>query len=217
MSESKWLSSLRPYIDEYDESLSDATESYAHKIISAFKISEDLGINATNLWGLSIDSACINDVTHAVSSAYMSGKAQANRTLPDMPPHTGFRSDDMANINRLRDFNQEEISKFANDFRVRMKLRALERQSREKVIENIRTDLESMMPKIGRIAGTEIYRAANDARVREYSYRGVVEVKWVSLGGCARCQSLHGKLMFMSEVPPLPHHPNCTCTVVAVR
>jgi hypothetical protein len=216
--EASWIKSLGQYTDAYYDSLLGATNNYARRVIAAFKISDDLGRRSIESWSMSVESECINDVMHAITSAYMSGKTQANRTLPPtIPPSVVFRTDDMDNVNRLRDFNSEEISKTANDFRILVRLRTMERQPISSVLANITEDLSAVKPKVDRLANTEILRAANEGRIREYLYRGIVEVKWIVGAGCTKCDHLKDEVMFVSQMPPLPHHPNCKCTVQATR
>lgn len=220
MAEDEWISSLQRFKDNYAKAVKDATKAYAIRVISAFRLSEDLGRRATGAWGLSIDSESVNEVTEAIAGAYMSGKTRANQTLPrPMPPSViGFRPDDMQAINNLRDFNSEEIRKFGNELRIVMKLRGLERQSITKTIRAIREDLEKSDYKVERIAATEVMRAANEGRINEYKYRGVKEVRWVAgEGSCDRCQQRNGKLSFIMVLPPLPCHPECRCSVIATR
>jgi SPP1 gp7 family putative phage head morphogenesis protein len=214
-----WVDTLDGHISEYQKSVARAVRSYAQRVIASFKLSEEVGRRSVESWAMSVESECIVDVMHSVTGAYMSGKSQANRTLPErMPPSVAFRTDDMDNVNRLRDFNSDEIRKLSNDLRISMKLRTLERQTLENVIANVREDLEIVTPKVERLSNTEILRAANEGRIHEYDYRGVVEVRWIAKHPCCdRCRTLDGKTMFLHRVPPLPHHPNCRCTVEAIR
>jgi SPP1 gp7 family putative phage head morphogenesis protein len=219
MKETTWVKRLGSHEAEYDRTVASSVRTYSNRVISAYIMSDELGMRNAESWAPFVESDSIGDVTHSLAGAYMLGKTQANHTLPpNMPKFAGFRADDMTNVNRLRDFSSDEISKFANDLRVVMKLRTLERQSKTATVQRIRRDVRARRPRINTMARTEIMRAANEGRLREYAHRGVVEVEWVSHPGCCGdCEGLEGERMFLSRVPPLPVHPNCRCSVSAVR
>jgi len=139
---------------------------------------------------------------------------------PTVPKTTiGFSLSDMERINKLTELNTNLIEKLSEELRIVMKIRLLERQPKEEVVRNIKKDLVSTRPKIERMARTEVMRAANEGRLAEYQLRGVVLVKWVdtSESACKECSALNGEVFTISELPPLPKHPECTCTIVAVR
>ena len=67
------------------------------------------------------------------------------------------------------------------------------------------------------IARTETLRAGNAASIDRYKRVEVERVEWVSALDdriCEECESLHGKTFDIDNIPDLPVHPNCRCTVV---
>jgi SPP1 gp7 family putative phage head morphogenesis protein len=69
------------------------------------------------------------------------------------------------------------------------------------------------------IARTETLRAGNSASVDRYKRVGVTKVEWVTALDdrlCEECESLHGEIFDMDNIPDLPVHPNCRCTVVPI-
>ena len=69
------------------------------------------------------------------------------------------------------------------------------------------------------IARTEILRAHNQGRIKFYDTVGVREVRWMVADDerlCPICAELDGKVFKVDKAPPIPRHPNCRCTIVAV-
>jgi SPP1 gp7 family putative phage head morphogenesis protein len=205
-------------VDDYVQAVRAATQRYALRVLAAYKLDESLGRRATETWGLSVDTESINDVASTITGAYLSGKRRGAQTLPpDYPPITiGFRTDDMNAVNRLRDFNSDEIRKLGEEFRVLMRLRGIQRMSTSDIMAKIREDLEATLPKVERLGATEVMRAANEGRINEYIFRGVIKVRWVAgKDACEKCRRLHGEVTTISDLPTIPHHPSGRCTVVA--
>lgn len=67
------------------------------------------------------------------------------------------------------------------------------------------------------IARTETLRAGNAASIDRYKRVEIERVEWVSALDdriCEECESLHGETFDIDNIPDLPVHPNCRCTVV---
>jgi len=220
LEESEWINEVHSLDNIYSGAVKKAIRTYTDRVIAAYELSEDMGRRATESWGMSVDTESINKVTQSIVDAYVSGKAQAEETLPkpQPPPELGFRAEDMNAVNKLREFTGEEIMKLSNELRIIMRLRAMERQPLSTMIQNIKRDLVNMGPKVDRLAATEVMRAANEGRINEYKYRGISKVAWVSLpDSCSTCSKLNGRVTSIDSLPPLPHHPNCSCTIKAVE
>jgi len=75
---------------------------------------------------------------------------------------------------------------------------------------------ESRSPAIVR---TEVTRIANMGAVREYKAAGVEKIRWVASFGertCIECEGLDNQIFEVGNVPEIPAHPLCRCTLVAV-
>ena len=69
------------------------------------------------------------------------------------------------------------------------------------------------------IARTETMRALNTAAEDRYRREGVERVEWIAALDdrvCEECSDLHGQIFDMGNIPDLPVHPNCRCTIAAV-
>jgi len=219
MSEEKaWINRLSPQIDLYYTAVMRATQAYTDRVIAALNTSDFLTRNTIQRWSSGIDFSSINEVTEAIAAAYMSGKTRATLTLPrpSPPASVGFRADDMDAVNSLRELNTNLIRKFSDDMRIIFTIKTLERQSRRTTEASIKEELKKAEGKVRRIAETEVMRVANLGRINEYQYRGVRDVQWVSDSeSCQKCQAMNKRISSLMELPPLPLHPQCKCTVTA--
>ena len=67
------------------------------------------------------------------------------------------------------------------------------------------------------IARTEGMRALNGARMKAYDDMGFDEVFWIASDlACEECKDLDNKIFAIDEVPPIPFHPMCRCSLGAL-
>lgn len=70
------------------------------------------------------------------------------------------------------------------------------------------------------IARTETMRAHNQGRIKFYDTAGFAELEWLAIGDerqCPVCEALNGKRFPPGKFPPMPAHPLCRCTQVAIE
>jgi len=82
-----------------------------------------------------------------------------------------------------------------------------------------KTVFATAQQRIELIARTEILRAHNQGRLKFYDTVGVREVRWMVADDerlCPICADLDGKVFKVDKAPPIPRHPHCRCTIVAV-
>jgi len=70
------------------------------------------------------------------------------------------------------------------------------------------------------IARTEVTRVANEGAVTYYKEQGAEKVRWVASFGprtCPICEELDGNTYNINDIPPLPAHTLCRCTIVPTK
>lgn len=70
-----------------------------------------------------------------------------------------------------------------------------------------------------RIVRTESMHYLNSATLLRYNDAGIENVRvWAALDErtCEECSKYHNKIYGINEVPVLPFHPNCRCTIIPV-
>lgn len=79
--------------------------------------------------------------------------------------------------------------------------------------------LDFSRSKAETIARTEVMYALNQGAINRYSQDGFTHVEWLAGPDdrcCDECLELDGKIFPINNIPDLPVHPNCRCTVTAV-
>lgn len=86
--------------------------------------------------------------------------------------------------------------------------------------ERIKSVLDMPDWRARMIARTEVANAYATNLMQVYRETGVTAVRWLAViddRTCMTCRSRNQQIYPITEVPPLPVHPNCRCTVVAVQ
>lgn len=79
-----------------------------------------------------------------------------------------------------------------------------------------KTTFRSAQTRLHLIVRTETMRAYNEGCKQTYKEMGVKKVRWIMTKGCPLCEAYHNQEFDISDLPPLPLHPRCKCTIVAV-
>lgn len=69
------------------------------------------------------------------------------------------------------------------------------------------------------IVRTEVTRLANQGAVEYYKLNDITQVQWVASYGprtCPDCEALNGQIFKIDEVPDIPYHTMCRCTLTPV-
>ncbi len=70
------------------------------------------------------------------------------------------------------------------------------------------------------IARTEVMRAFNQGRMKMHHEIGVQRLEWLASGDervCPECGPLHERVFDIDQIPPIPYHPQCRCSVVVAE
>lgn len=90
-------------------------------------------------------------------------------------------------------------------------------KKRMEIAEDLRKRFALTAWKSELIARTETARAINWGKLETFYREGQQQVKWVAAGDsrtCSECADLDGRIFDIENVPPLPLHPLCRCTVI---
>lgn len=79
-----------------------------------------------------------------------------------------------------------------------------------------KTVFKTAQTRVRVIVRTETMRAYNQGCIHTYKELGVKQVKWIVTDGCDICNQYKNKIFNIDDLPDLPVHPNCKCTIVAV-
>lgn len=93
-------------------------------------------------------------------------------------------------------------------------------ESMNKATKRIRKRMGSGAYESERLARTEIMRASNTAHLKAYEENNIKLVEWIATEDertCEICGPRDGKIYRIDNVPLIPAHPNCRCTVAAVK
>ena len=79
-----------------------------------------------------------------------------------------------------------------------------------------KSTFKTAQQRVRTIVRTETMEAHNTGRKDSYKQMGVTQVRWMTFDPCPICEPLGGAIFGIDELPRLPRHPNCKCTISAV-
>lgn len=170
-------------------------------------------------------------VDEHIPKAYEAGKRFAAMELGKVgidvsvsEGHQNLNAADWRTIDWLRARNTSYIKGMTDEMGKRL-ITTLEEGIRSgegipKLERRVRDVMDSGKSSAERIARTEHMYAVNQGSLIRYSQYGVTQVKWLAGGDpprcCDICMDRDGHVYDIHEVPPIPAHPNCRCTITPV-
>lgn len=234
------------HIRSYEKALKQLIESYRHFAQRALLASagrrlsteKELAVDInTDLLRRALEEAALYAVLEpgqqviltAMRASYQQGitysTTQLARNGVDVSVQTGFLPTDWRMLDALRVRNLTVLKGITEEMNKRIILEITDATVKGETIEQIAKRLNAAVD-IGKnrsmvMARTEVMYATNQATLTRYYQQGVDRVVWI--GGadddriCDECLTLHGRVFDIDDVPDIPVHPNCRCTVAPAK
>ncbi|HIH03789.1 MAG TPA: minor capsid protein [Methanoregulaceae archaeon] len=226
--EARYERLLIPLFDDFEKKAVAAFESKARALAApAVEIDLDwLRAYLEKTIELTITKPAAGPQSKIVTTAYKQGITWADTAIKaiGMDVKLGAGPIDRRALDVLQSRNRSALTKLTYDLNAGIIDGLTEGLMQGEGITDLTKRVQNACQAIGKtraetIARTETMYAVNQGTLIRYSQAGIARVKWLTgIDGaeCVDCNELHGQEFDIDDVPDLPQHPRCRCTVTPV-